>query len=182
MKKFFAFLALSFGLFANVAMAEVRSVVLEAGDVLITTSGGRTYAFDDEKICRKQIRAGGEVFKLTKAPDGSVVVNGFLSGIKCLSRTGGGSSSTAGLANTKTGESAEEVADRVYGLPPSAVTTIDPGPVVSHSGVNDTNNNGSSTDEAESATARGVTQSATQPSAGTSGDATNGGNDGVSIF
>ncbi len=182
MKKFFASLALLCGLVANVAMAEVRSVVLEAGDVLITTSSGRTYTFDDQKICRKQIRAGNEVFKLTKAPDGSVVVNGFLSAIKCLMRTGGGSSSRAGLTNTTTGESAEEVAERVYGLPPSAVTTIDPGPVVSHTGVNDTNGNGSSTDEAEAATARGVTQDKTQPSAGTPGDTTNGGNNGVSIF
>lgn len=94
----------------------------------------------------------------------------------------------SGPRDRVTGETAEEIAEEVYELPPDRVETIDPGPVVDSGGVIDgggtTPPDGSSDDEAaEEITAEGVTQEGTQPDRAEEGEvATDSGNAGVNIF
>ncbi len=171
-----------FLLFGIVSGAQALEVETGQGTRNVVIADGLAFPINLAKICKQsRFDLGDMSAKIGRADGGYVTIGGVVTLIRCVSTSGGGGN-TSVSASSHTGESAEEVAERVYDLPPSAVTTIDPGPVVSHSGVNDTNNNGSSQDEAEAATARGVTQDKTQPSAGTPGDTTNGGNNGVSIF
>lgn len=78
---------------------------------------------------------------------------------------------------------ASQIAEEVYGLPGDVVEEIDPGPPVDHGGVVDTDDDGSSDDEADEIVAEGVTQGSTQPEPADEGESsTNGGNAGVDIF
>ena len=166
-------LAVAFCALASIASAATINV----------TFGDRVVQLDSSKICKKQaVSRNGYQLPVRLFTDGSLHVGTevFPKGT-CARKIAVGSGTTTIQPGLHTGQTAEEVATDL-GLPAGSVGTIDPGPVVASGGVIDTNHNGTSNDEANAATAEGATQSDAQPDAGTTGDKTNGGNDGVSIF
>ncbi len=149
------------------------------------TFGEKVYALDVAKTCAKVgkgVTKDGYQLPVKRTATGQLVVGTETFPFKCGRKIAGGGGGTITVQQgIHTGPTAEEVAEDL-GLPPGSVGTIDPGPVAAHDGVVDTDNDGDSNDEANAATAEGATQSDAQPDAGTTGDTTNGGNDGVDIF
>ncbi|MFM2424128.1 MAG: hypothetical protein RLZZ70_519 [Candidatus Parcubacteria bacterium] len=163
----------------SVSPAVAFDVRTGQGTINAVVIDGIGYPIPLNRICAMQSMKAGHA-RYDVGRDGPyITIGGQVTRIRCAAPTGGGSNSVQ--QGTHTGDTAEEVAEDLD-LPPDAVETIDPGPVVNSSGVIDTNNNGSSADEADDVTAEGATQDDAQPDQGTVGNKTNGGNDGVSIF
>ncbi len=170
-------------LFAVMSTSFASALTVDTGqgtqNVLI--SDGVAYAIPIKRICGMATMKAGPARYDVDRQGKYVTIGGVVTRITCTKSNGGGGTTTTVQQGTHTGQTAEEVAADLD-LPPGSVETIDPGPVVDHDGVIDTNNDGDSDDEADSVTAEGATQSDAQPDEGTQGDTTNGGNDGVDIF
>jgi hypothetical protein len=179
LKKVLFVLALALSAMANMVSAETPVINVAFGD--------KVYAMKVAQVCGKPaVSKNGYKLPVGAAEDGTLVVGtqAFPQYIcaKRLASGGGGGNTTIKEQGKHTGQSAEQVADNL-GLPEGSVETIDPGPVVASGGVIDTNDSGSSNDEAESVTAEGATQEDTQPDPAPEGEPqTDGGNTGVDIF
>ncbi len=179
MRKIVLLIAAVVAMFSTAAMAAVTDVRVVDKMVHVTVDG-QGYQFALNQTCKKQrLKVDGGSVDFGRAGK-YVMIGNFLTEIWCGKNAGGGNVVIV-EAGVHTGKSAEEVAAEL-GLPEGSVETIDPGPVADSDGVVDTGGDGSSEDEADDATAEGATQDDAQPEAGTEGDTTNGGNDGVDIF
>ncbi len=179
MRKLVLLIAALVAMASTAAVAAVTDVRVDGEKVVVIVDGtGYSYALNQS--CKKaKLKVDGGSVDFARSGK-YVVIGNFVTEIWC-SVNGGGKNVVVVEQGKPTGQTADEVAADL-GLPAGSVETIDPGPVVASDGVKDTDGDGSSADEADEVTAEGATQDDAQPDAGTDGDKTDGGNDGVDIF
>jgi hypothetical protein len=177
-------IAVAFALaFSAVSASAEITVNTGKGTPNTVTVDGVSYEIPVNRICGKSTLKTGKI-RLEVGRSGQyVTIAGLKTRITCNGGTGGGNGGSTNVSSgSHTGQTATQVAAGL-GLPTGSTGTIDPGKVVNHSGVQDTNHNDKSDDEAEVVTAEGSTQSDAQPEkAEPEAPATDSGNESVDIF